>query len=122
MIKGKTGLALGAMLAALVALPGAALADFGAIAYSPTSGAYGYSYAFGSRGEAERAAVRKCRTNGSGCQTAIWFQNACGAVAKGPGGWGSGWATSRQGAYAKALASCQQYSQQCKVLVWSCSG
>lgn len=118
----KRAVAAALALAGLLGLSDAAYAAYGAIAYSPSSGAYGYSYAYGSRGQAERAALKSCRANGSGCQNAIWFQNACGAVAKGPNGWGSGWAASKKGAYAQAVASCAQYSRQCKVIVWACSG
>jgi hypothetical protein len=118
----KSGPMFAAALAALLALPGAALADYGAIAYSPSTGAYGYSNGYGSRGSAERAAMRNCRANGSGCQTALWFQSACGAVAKGPDGWGSGWAASKAGAQSQAIASCRQYSGSCRIVVWSCSG
>ena len=76
-------------LAVMLAASGAASAEyFGAIAYSPTSGVYGFSYDHGSRRDAEARAISECRMRGRGCKIAIWFKNACGSVAVGSNGWG----------------------------------
>ncbi|MFP4538135.1 MAG: DUF4189 domain-containing protein, partial [Dichotomicrobium sp.] len=49
------------IVAASLSGPSASAASYGAIAYSPNSGVWGYSYDYGSRGAAERRAMRECR-------------------------------------------------------------
>ena len=71
--------------AALFVLLGAATAaaagdNFGAIAFSSSSGATGYSYDYDSRDGAEERALQEC---GPGCKVVLWFKNACGALAVG---------------------------------------
>lgn len=102
---------------------GAAFADnyFGAIAYSRNSGAIGYSYDHASRSSAEGRAMNECRAKGRGCKVVLWFKNACGAVAGGSDGWGSGWGGNRQVAERQATNSCSNYSGGCRVLTWACT-
>ncbi|KJS16732.1 MAG: hypothetical protein VR78_06945 [Hoeflea sp. BRH_c9] len=101
---------------------GAALADnFGAIAFSQTTGAYGYSFDMGSRRDAETRAMRECRSRSKNCQVAIWFKNACGSVAIGANGWGSAWAGTRANAERAARNNCSKHTSGCKVLAWSCT-
>jgi Domain of unknown function (DUF4189) len=110
-----------AACAALIGLaPTAALADyFGAIAFNPYSSQWGSSYDYGSRYDAEQRALYEC---GGGCQIGVWFQNACGAIARGPGTrWGSGWAGSRGQAESIALNYCAQGGYSCYILAWSCT-
>ncbi len=97
----------------------AAADNFGAIAYSTGSGAIGYSYDYGSRDEAEEHALQEC---GPGCQVVVWFKNACGAVAAGSDrGYGTGWADSRGEAEETAMRYCQQNSQGCRPVGWTCT-
>ena len=115
-----TGLAAAAVMAGSVPL--AAAANFGAIAYSNTTGAYGYSYDYGSRRSAEQAALANCRSNGSGCKVVIWFQNSCGALAIGSDfGWGAAWASSRSQAERSAMRYCRQNSSGCHIAAYSCT-
>ena len=94
--------------------------NYGAIAYSSSSGRYGYSYDFGSRAEAENYAISKCGR--SDCVVKVWFRNACGALAVGQrGGLGWGWSGSRGGAEDIALNECQAKTSACNVRVWSCT-
>jgi len=76
--------------------------QFGAIAFSPSTGAYGYSFDYSSRNEAERRAIAECkaRDGGGDCATEIWFYDNCAALAVGA-------STARHAAYAadKAAAS-----------------
>ena len=111
------------VVAFLVGLTTQAIArnNYGAIAYSPDAGSYGYSYDYRSRARAEAAAMSSCRETGHGCRVIIWFRNACGALATGPDGYGSGWARSRRAAERKALRSCRNYSRRCGVLSWACT-
>ena len=91
---------------------------FGAIAYNKSSGRYGYSYNYNSRGEAEDRALSEC--TGS-CDIVVWFKNACGALATGNGGWGAAWAPSRRGAENKAVDACSEHANNCSVIRWVCT-
>ena len=114
-------IALAAMM--MMAGTGMAAADyFGAIAYSPNTGSHGYSYDYGSRREAEAYAMNQCRKYAGDCRVAIWFRNACGALAIGNnGGWGSGWGDSRQRAEYEAINSCRQHAGNCGIRRWACT-
>ncbi len=92
---------------------------YGAIAYSPSTHLYGYSYDHEYRSAAEDAAMNYC---GQGdCSVAIWFRNACGALAIGSSGYGSGWGSNRSRAEAEALNSCRGYSDNCQIQQWVCT-
>lgn len=116
-------LALGVMAA-----PGAVQAQsgniYGAIAYSNSTGIYGYSHNYPNRGAAQNRAVAECRAGGGGraCQVVLWFYNACGAIATGgSNGWGAGYAPSRQGASNIAMNYCRQNDYNCRVRQTVCS-
>jgi len=109
-------------LAIMLVASGAASAEyFGAIAYSPTSGVYGFSYDHGSRRDAEARAISECRMRGRGCKIAIWFKNACGSVAVGSNGWGTAWAGTRRDAERAANRNCSRYTGGCRTLAWTCT-
>lgn len=109
--------------ATTIAGAGAALADYGAIAFSSQTGAHGYSYNAGSRGQAERVALANCRSYGRGCRVVIYFRNACGALAVGAGyGSGYAWAPDRFSAERRALQECSVRTGGCQVIRWVCSG
>lgn len=112
------------VLAFTVAGPTTALADsYGAIAYSPTTRADGWSHSFSTRADAERRALRECSGRARDCRVAIWFKNACGALAVGQnGGWGSGWGNDRRRAELEAIGVCNQHGAGCRVARWVCSG
>jgi hypothetical protein len=101
--------------AALFVLLGAATAaaaddNFGAIAFSSSSGATGYSYDYDSRDGAEERKV------------VLWFKNACGALAVGEGsGYGTGWASSRSEAENLAMGYCRQNTGGCEISRWACT-
>ncbi len=94
---------------------------FGAIAYSMSTGAEGWSYDYASREEAERIALTNCARHAADCSVPIWFQNACGALAAGPTGFGTGWAITQTLAETYALGVCRQYSTNCAVRRWVCT-
>ncbi|MCH4545831.1 DUF4189 domain-containing protein [Rhizobium changzhiense] len=112
-----------ASFAVLTSLAGAALADtYGAIAYSPSTRAIGWSYAYDNRGDAETVARRNCDSSANDCRIAIWFRNGCGAVAVGHrSGWGSGWAYDGREAQRQAIRSCRKQTGNCRVIRWQCS-
>jgi serine/threonine-protein kinase len=93
----------------------------GAIAYSPSTRAHGWSYDYPSRAQAERRALDRCRRHAGDCIVAVRFHGACGALAVGPDGYGSGWGASRKLAQSYALRSCARYSDGCEVVRWVCT-
>jgi hypothetical protein len=95
---------------------------FGAIAYSPSSRAQGYAFDYSTQAEAQARALAECSAKGQGCQSTIWFQNACGALAVGSdGGWGGDWGADQQTAEQKAIAVCSKYTTGCSVVRWVCT-
>jgi hypothetical protein len=97
----------------------AAAQYYGAIAFSQSSGAVGFSYNFRRRDIAEERALEEC---GGGCRVVTWFRNACGALATGNGnGYGTGWATNRGTAERIALNKCGENARSCRVIRWACT-
>jgi hypothetical protein len=99
---------------------------YGAIAYSPSTRAHGWAYDYGSRGEAEHRALDQCNRHTVGrqaedCVVPVWFRNACGALAVGADGYGSGWGVNRKAAEALAIQSCNRYSGECSIVRWVCT-
>lgn len=100
----------------------ASAAEFGAIAFSTSTGAHGYSHNFKSRVQAERVALRACRAYGGGCRVVVYFYNACGALAVGRrNGYGFGWAPGRGTAKNIAMAACRQRTSSCRTVRSVCS-
>lgn len=97
--------------------------SYGAIAYGPTSGAWGTSYQWQSRAQAERQAMARCSERGKDCEVAVWFEHNCGAVATGGVGtvfWGLGDGVGQ--ARANARDKCVQGGgKDCQVQVSICS-
>jgi serine/threonine-protein kinase len=78
---------------------------FGAIAYSPGSGASGWSNGYSTRNSAEARAIQEC--GGGDCFTAVWFQSQCGALARASiNQWGWGLGGSQSVAESAALSTC----------------
>ena len=94
---------------------------FGAIAYSEQTGTYGYSDNHQSRAAAENRALKECSSRSEGCKVAIWFRNACGALARGNSGWATAWARTNILAGQQAVRNCSQYSKNCSVTRWVCT-
>jgi Domain of unknown function (DUF4189) len=98
-------------------------ASYGAIAYSRTTGAYGYSYSWGSRAKAESVALQNCAKRAKDCEATVWFNHRCGAVSSDPGPtafWGLGNTVSQARAAAQSL--CMKGGRKgCEVQASSCS-
>ena len=110
------------VLAATVAMAQPVSADtFGAIAYSPSKKAISYSVNGASRGAAEATARSGC--NASDCRSALWFKNACGALASASGGaWGTGWGNTQALASQYATETCEKNGgKNCKVRLNVCT-
>ena len=111
-----------AFATALLASPVAA--DFGAIAVNKKIGAWGTAFNLKTQGAAEAAALDKCYAKGSGqCQTAVWFEGGCGALAltSGGGAWGADKGRDKGEAERKALARCNSRGAQCEIKVSRCA-
>jgi serine/threonine-protein kinase len=98
-------------------------ASWGAIAYSPSTRATGYSWDAVNVVDAETTALQYCDQNANDCISAITFHDACGAVASGDGkGWGADWGIDEEIAQDTALQACYAHGNQtCKVVRWQCS-
>jgi serine/threonine-protein kinase len=94
---------------------------YGAIAYSPSTRSHGWAYDYASREEAKDHALARCGRYASDCIVPVWFHDACGALAVGVDGYGTGWGASRKLAESYALQSCQGYSGGCTVVRWVCT-
>lgn len=104
--------------------PGTAAAQnyYAAIAYSPSTGAHGWSNDYQSREAAENAALQGCRKLASDCKVPIWVSSACGALAVGSNnGYGTGWGTSRGLAESHALLGCRKFASNCAIRRWVCT-
>ena len=96
---------------------------YGAIAFSPSTSAHGYSFDYANRAAAEKRAINECeKDGGSGdCKAILWFHNACGALAVGDNAYGSGWGTDIRYASQYAVESCEKFTDNCKVVRWVCT-
>ena len=107
---------------AMTAFVSPAFAGYGAIAYSQGSNAYGQSWNFQTRWEAEERAMSECSYRGYGCKVVMWFRNACGALALAPGGgYGAAWGNSKYVAQQKAMNACYGDNQSCDLEISFCT-
>ena len=88
---------------------------FGAIAYSRTKGAQGWAYDYASQGAAESVALINCHKQAGDCSVPISFRDACGALAIGSTGYGTGTGVDGRTADGYALKVCGQRSRNCRV-------
>lgn len=107
----------------LALLPGPVLSQdyFGAIAYSPRSGAHGWANDQPSREAAEKAALSGCSKHAKDCRPVVWFKNACGALATAPKAYGWGWGATQALADREAMKACQDHSKGCAVTQRLCT-
>lgn len=96
---------------------------YGAIAFSPSTSAHGYSFDYANRAAAERRAINECERHAGSddCRAILWFHNACGALAVGDNAYGSGWGTDMLYAALYAVESCEELTDNCKVIRWVCT-
>jgi hypothetical protein len=94
--------------------------NWGAIAYSDSTGRSGTSYNYPSVGAAERRALDGCGE--VDCKTVLTIANACGALAIADNGsWGTGLAQSRDQAERYALHHCRSRGGGCTIKCWACT-
>lgn len=98
---------------------------YGSIALNTKTGAYGYSYRYGSPHRARAMAQRFCRRYSSypGCRTLTVFRNQCAALVRNDSRGNYGWAVShsRHRAIRNAYYHCNRYGGGCRVKVAFCS-
>jgi hypothetical protein len=83
-------------------------ATFGAIAYSPSSGAFGWAWNQTQIEDARNAAIRSCIRNDCAGYV-LWFKDGFGAVAKNQSGaWATSWGTTQTEAERGAVNRCEQ--------------
>jgi serine/threonine-protein kinase len=98
--------------------------QYGAIAYSSATTAYGMSKNYATQSAAELAAVTECERYGgaSDCQPLVWFKNACGAIAtNADGDAGTGWGENVSTANYYSLQSCAEFGLECVVADTICT-
>ena len=95
--------------------------SYGAIAYSVSSGAWGYSEEYASRNHAQSRAVKECRMKD--CAIAAWFYNSCGALASSANGsWGGAQGIDEPRARQNAQARCaKEGGRNCQIVFSRCS-
>jgi Domain of unknown function (DUF4189) len=95
---------------------------YGAIAYSQSTGTYGYSYGWGNRATAENVALANCR--GENAQVVVWARNAYCALALGDtvGSYGWGYGATAAEARTHALRNARKSTTNCYIAVTVFSG
>lgn len=108
--------------AGLIAPASAFAGYYGAIAFSQSTGASGWSKNYDNKRSASRAALGYCADSANDCKVVYNFTNSCAALAAGPdGGYGTDWDVKQRRAEKKAIAACNQYSSGCRIVVSACS-
>jgi hypothetical protein len=98
-----------------------AFAQYGALAWSPSTGSSGQAWNASCADEAERSAIGYCGVGD--CYSVTWVQNGCAALAVGDGGkYGWAWTGDRGTAAYNALQKCNGTTSGCRVVAWTCSG
>jgi serine/threonine-protein kinase len=100
-------------------------ASYGAISYSTSTGATGWSKDYANQGAAERRANTECeRYSGSqDCKTVVWVRNACAVLATADNrAYGWAWNVNQTTATQRALEECSQRGSTCKVRHIICPG
>lgn len=93
---------------------------FAAIAYSPKTGKYGYSYSHGSQSAACSAALKFCKEPDA--QIVGWAKNRYCALAEGADGYGFGHAATAAEARQIALNDCARRTTGGKIVICVFSG
>ena len=95
---------------------------YAAIAYSPSTGRYGYSHGQSCRRRAECVARAHCKADDA--RTVVWCHGAWCALALGKDSqaYGYGWSSTAQGARSRALDNCRKRTTDCYIAACVFSG
>jgi serine/threonine-protein kinase len=89
---------------------------YAAIAYSPSTGAFGYSCNFATRTSAEKVALAVCKADDA--QVLVWARNGWCCLAVGDDNhYGYSWADDKTYAKNLALSECKKESENCKIVI-----
>jgi hypothetical protein len=91
--------------------------SYAAIAYSPSTGRWGYGNGYPSQSQAIARARSEC---GRADARTSWAKNSWIALAisdRSRGGYGMAWATTASGARSRALAECRRHNPDARVVV-----
>lgn len=93
---------------------------YAAIAYSDSTGRWGYSFDNYTLADASVSAVSRCAAYD--CRVKTWVRNGCAALARGYSG-GLGWAYNDSLAYARtrAIQECNAWGYGCGIVAWACT-
>jgi hypothetical protein len=119
-------LTLGLILGLVCLAPTASFAgDWGAIALSTRTGAWGSSWNYDDEDLARSAAMRECRKHASDCRVFKTFENVCVALSgdgRGNFGWAWGYETTEE-RRRRAVQQCRdQGGRGCSVVSTFCTG
>jgi hypothetical protein len=101
-----------------VIVPAVPIEHFGAIAFQPATGAFGYSYDWTSAREAEVSALDEC--GDARCIVLVTFSDGCGALAVGARGAFAERGATRAEAETRALVACADPAS-CQLRAWACT-
>ena len=99
-------------------------ANYGAIAFSPSTGGNGYAFGLSTRESAEQVAISECEkySNSNDCQSVVTTEGGCAALAVGADSYGSAVGNSSNTAQRSALRNCRSAGSgiACQVIRWLC--
>lgn len=97
--------------------------EWGAISISPSTNAWGDSYSYGNRSQAERRAAKECSAYAQDCVVALSYYRQCGAVATRDGNnWATGLGSTVEQSARDALGACGRGGHSdCQILAVSCT-
>jgi hypothetical protein len=101
-----------------VIVPDVPLTYYGAIAFQPATGAFGYSYDWTTPRDAEISALDEC--GDTRCVVVASFSAGCGALAVGARGHFADRGATRAEAETRALAGCADPAT-CQIRAWACT-
>lgn len=119
----RQALAMGLLLAGLCGqAQGAAAQYFGAMSFSPLSGAMGWGFDYPTQEGAERAALANCKKYAvPDCQIVVVFKDACAALAAGDESFAAVASSSREDAQRRAMRRCSIQGPNCQIMRWVCT-
>lgn len=119
----RTAAAVIALAFAAAAVPAPVAAQgYGAIAFAPATGQWGWSRNYRTQSAAQGRALAECRAVSHGCRIVVTVRNACASLAMGNTGWGAGWGNTQARANAEAMGACRRNSRGCSTRLRFCSG
>jgi hypothetical protein len=100
----------------------AAMPYYRAAAYSPSTHVCGFTSQNAGQQASLAEATQSCGANDCGGDNALWVQNGCLAIARGPGdAWGWSIQGNQRSAIFEAMRQCRARASGCEVACWTCT-